>query len=86
MANSKQGELNRDTDRLFEIDGRHGLWSIPAWCAQYGCSAPYYYKLVIRPREVKIGRLVRVTESPRDYAERARRAQLAAHSDEACAP
>jgi hypothetical protein len=59
-------------DRLAEIDGRNGVWSIPSWCSQFGCSEPYYYALKPQPHQVKIGRLKRITESPRDYAERVR--------------
>jgi hypothetical protein len=31
----EQVEVTRARDPLFEIDGRNGVWSIPAWCAQY---------------------------------------------------
>lgn len=66
--------------KLFEIDGRNGLWSVPAWCAQTGISEPTYYALDPQPHRAKLrgrgrgGRLARITESPREYAERIRRA------------
>jgi len=61
-------------NKLFEIDGRNGLWSIPAWCGQFGITEPTYYALDPQPHRVKLGRVARITESPRDYAERIRRA------------
>jgi len=64
--------MGKANDPLFAIDGRHGVWSIPAWCSQYGCSEPFFYKMDIRPRSVRIGRLVRILESPAQYLERVR--------------
>lgn len=64
-------------DPLYELDGRNGIWAIPPWCAQYGCSEPYYYKLSVRPKEVRIGRKVRILESPAAYLERLREMQSA---------
>jgi hypothetical protein len=72
MAKHKEG------NRLLGIDGSNGVWSVPAWCAQFGCSEPYYYGLEPQPFQVKIGRLKRITESPRDYLERARQQKVAA--------
>jgi hypothetical protein len=63
-------------DPLFQIDGRNGVWSIAAWCAQFGCSEPFFHALKPKPREVRIGkRKIRITESPAAFAERMRRAQ-----------
>ena len=81
----EQVEVARARDPLFEIDGRNGVWSIPAWCAQYGCSEPYYYNLKPRPREVRIGRKVRITESPASYLERMRKMQERARRKKAAA-
>ena len=62
--------MGKVNDPLFAIDGRHGVWSVPAWCAQYGCSEPFFYKLPVRPRLARVGRLVRIIESPAQYLER----------------
>ena len=71
--------MGKPKQKLFEIDGRNGIWSIPSWCSQAGMSEPTYYKLDPRPHEIRLGdRLKRITESPRDYAERVRKQQAAA--------
>lgn len=58
-------------DPVMNLDGRNGLWSIPAWCSQFGCSEVFYYSLDPGPRTVRFGkRLVRIVESPAGYAER----------------
>ena len=71
-----------NNDPLFRIDGRDGLWAIDTWCAQFGCSVPWFYGLQIRPKEVRIGRKVRLIESPAAYLERVRLAQLEAERTE----
>jgi hypothetical protein len=70
--------MAKQKQKLFEIDGRNRIWSIPSWCQQFGCSEPSYYALDPKPHQVKINRLVRITESPADYAERMRQAQKVA--------
>ncbi|MCC7079474.1 MAG: hypothetical protein IT530_02285 [Burkholderiales bacterium] len=75
MDKQRAVEAGKQGDPLFAIDGRNGVWSIPAWCAQFGCSEPYYYALNPRPREVRLGRKVRLTESPAGYLERVRKLQ-----------
>lgn len=68
----KTADKAREHDAA-KIDGTHGVWSIPEWCEQFGCSAPYfYYSLKPAPRQVRLGRKVRITESPADYVERVR--------------
>lgn len=61
-------------DRRMELDGRNGLWTIESWCAQFGVSGMYFYRLDPKPRQVKIShRKVRITEAPAAYAERVRK-------------
>ena len=76
MANESRKRKRHNPGRLFELDGRHGLWSIPAWCRQMGISEPTYYTLEPRPHEAKIGkRGKRITEAPAAYNERVRQAE-----------
>ena len=60
------------------LDGRHGLWTLGAWCEQLGISLSSYYGLKEKPLAVRIGRLKRITESPTQYLERVQREQAAA--------
>ena len=57
---------------LEELDGRNGVWSITAWCGQAGISHVTLGRLDPPPHSVKLGRLRRITESPRQYLERVR--------------
>jgi len=63
-------------DRRLALDGSAGVWSIEAWCRQFGVSEAYYHALDPKPRFVKLShRKVRITESPAAYAERLRKLQ-----------
>jgi hypothetical protein len=53
------------------------LWSIPDWCADARLSRGWFYCQPphLKPRHVKIGRSVRIIETPREYGERIAREQ-----------
>ena len=63
-------------DRRLALDGRAGVWSIEAWCAQLGVSEAYYHALDPKPRLLKLShRKVRIIESPAAYLARVREMQ-----------
>ena len=55
------------------------LWSIPDWCAAANLSRGWFYATPneLKPLHVKLGRSVRIRETPREYAERIARDQPA---------
>jgi hypothetical protein len=65
----------RNAEVLGALDGRNGVWSIGAWCMQTGMSHVTFGHLDPPPHFTKIGRLKRITESPRDYLDRVRQLQ-----------
>ena len=67
----------RNSQLLEELDGRNGVWSIDAWCLQAGMSHVKLGQLDPQPHFTKLGRLKRITESPREYLERVRQLQRA---------
>jgi hypothetical protein len=53
-------------------------WSIPAFCAACNFSRPYFYRLPVRPRSVKLGKRHIIIEAPAAYLARLATAQEAA--------
>lgn len=45
-------------------------WDVPHWCDEVGISRPTFYVLDPQPKVARIGRRVRVVESPTDYLNR----------------
>jgi hypothetical protein len=64
------------------LDGRAGVWDTVSWCAGAGMSVPTKLRLPIQPKQTKIGRLVRITESPQAYFDRVRELQQRAAQNE----
>jgi len=49
---------------------RSEVWDIPEWCIALGIGRTTYYRLDVKPRTVRLGKLIKVIESPSQYAER----------------
>jgi hypothetical protein len=87
MAEDKRGySTKRSQAALAELDGRNGIWSEAHWCFQGGMSHVTFGKLEPKPKLVRVGRLVRITESPAAYFERIRWEQAAAQRNDSREP
>ena len=61
------------------------LWSISDWCAAANLSRGWFYATPedLKPLHVKLGRSVRIRETPREYGERIARLRAAQTEREA---
>jgi hypothetical protein len=48
----------------------NGVWDLRPWCDQFGIAISTYYTLKAKPRSTRVGRLLKIIESPADYAQR----------------
>jgi hypothetical protein len=66
-----------------EVETR--IWSVPDWCAEAHLSRGWFYcqPAHLKPKHVKLGRSLRIVESPREFALRIQREQAAAIEPEA---
>jgi hypothetical protein len=59
----------------------NGVWDLRPWCDQFGIAISTYYTLKDRPRSTRVGRLLKIIESPADYARRI--AEMQQHAEAA---
>ena len=48
----------------------NGVWDLRPWCDQFGIAISTYYTLKDKPRSTRVGRLLKIIESPADFAQR----------------
>jgi hypothetical protein len=61
------------------------LWSIPDWCAAANLSRGWFYATPaeFKPYHVKLGRSVRITETPKEFGQRIARLRAASTEEAA---
>jgi hypothetical protein len=61
--------VDTDSRKRPEAAG-NGVWDLRPWCDQFGIALSTFYTLKTKPRSTRVGRLLKIIESPADYAQR----------------